>query len=274
MVQGHNLITAVNYYNGPNDGTLPTPVYVGCSQVTNERPMVSTVVTVTDVTGAEDSFTLTRHGFQFYTHKSTVAGFHDEDTLRVEYYPECERLLECVTGASRIVAFDHKVRRGPSYWHKIGADNAKSRGPLHNAHVDQSYDGALIRLREQFPDEAEELRTRRWQIVNIWRPIKTVYKDPLAVADAASVADTDLVAASIIYARSGRRMESWTVKSNPAHRWYFKYAQRPDEVVLIKCFDSDETAVARRVPHCAVEDPDQKDNECRESVEVRCLLLF
>jgi len=94
------------------------------------------------------------------------------------------------------------------------------------------------------------------------------------VADATSVADDDLVPASIIYTRSGRRMESWTVKANPAHRWYFKHAMRPDEVVLIKCFDSDETIAARRVPHCAVEDPEERDAECRESVEVRCLLFY
>ena len=105
----------------------------------------------------------------------------------------------------------------------------------------------------------------------IWRPIKTIHKDPLALADATSVADADLVAASIIYPK--KRSESWTVKPNPAHRWYFKYAQKPDEVVLIKCFDT-EMSVARRVPHCAVEDPTEVDNECRESVEVRCLVFY
>jgi hypothetical protein len=108
----------------------------------------------------------------------------------------------------------------------------------------------------------------------VWRPIKTIRKDPLAVADAKSVDEDDLVAASIVYARSGRRMESWTVKANPKHRWYFKHGMRPDEVVLIKCFDSDETAAARRVPHCAVEDPDETDADCRESVEVRCMLFY
>ena len=35
-------------------------------------------------------------------------------------------------------------------------------------------------------------------------------------------------------------------RPNPAHRWYFKYAQRPDEVTLIKCFDTvEEPGVAR-----------------------------
>jgi hypothetical protein len=63
--------------------------------------------------------------------------------------------------------FDHKVRRGPSYWHKLGHFNTKSRGPLHRAHVDQSYNGAVIRLRESFPDIADQLMARRWQIINV-----------------------------------------------------------------------------------------------------------
>ena len=108
-------------------------------------------------------------------------------------------------------------------------------------------------------------------MTQLWRPIKTIYKDPLALADASTVRDSDLVAASIIYPK--RRAESWTIKPNPAHRWYFKYAQQPDEIVLIKCYDSEET-VARRVPHCAVEDPQHVDEECRESVEVRCLVFY
>jgi len=77
--------------------------------------------------------------------------------------------LCCSTKASRVVAFDHKVRRGPAYWHKLGENNSASRGPLRNVHVDQSYEGAVIRLRELFPGaEGEELlRQRRWQIVNV-----------------------------------------------------------------------------------------------------------
>ncbi|KAK0734518.1 hypothetical protein B0T26DRAFT_844858 [Lasiosphaeria miniovina] len=273
----HDMLTTVNYYDDPGDGSPPTPVYVGSNQVTNERPMIATAVAVTDVTGSESSFTLDSHGFQFHGHTTSQSdGFHDDDALRARYYPECELLVKEITGASRVVAFDHKVRRGPSSWHKLGENNTESRGPLHRAHVDQSYDGALARMHEQFAadEDVGGLLQRRWQIVNIWRPIKTVYKDPLAFADATSVADADLVPASIVYARTGRRRESWTVKPSAGHRWFFKYAQRPDEVVLIKCFDSDASVAARRVPHCAVEDAEHVDGECRESVEVRCLVLF
>jgi hypothetical protein len=74
------------------------------------------------------------------------------------------------TGATRVIIFDHKVRRGPSHWHKLGENNAKSRGPLHRAHVDQSYDGAVLRFRELLSDEADAAMQRRWQIINVSAP--------------------------------------------------------------------------------------------------------
>ncbi len=83
-----------------------------------------------------------------------------------------------------------------------------------------------------------------------------------------------MVPASIFVARTGKRQETWTVKPNPEHRWYFKHRQNPDEVALIKCFDSDETAMARRAVHCAVEDPETMGQGNRESVEVRCLVFY
>jgi hypothetical protein len=70
-----------------------------------------------------------------------------------------------------------------------------------------------------------------------------------------------------------RESKTWTVKPNPAHRWFYKQAQRPDEVVMIKCFDSD-VDVARRVPHAAFEDPAAAEESDRESIEVRCLLVY
>ena len=35
------------------------------------------------------------------------------------------------------------------------------------AHVDQSYDGAEMVLRRWFPDEADDLVKRRYQIINV-----------------------------------------------------------------------------------------------------------
>ena len=71
------------------------------------------------------------------------------------------------TGASRVFFFDHRTRYGPSDWHSLGKGNVASRGPLMRAHVDQSYDGAELLLRRLFPDEADELVKRRYQIINV-----------------------------------------------------------------------------------------------------------
>ncbi len=104
----------------------------------------------------------------------------------------------------------------------------------------------------------------------VWRPIATIRKDPIAVADANSVPESDLVGAALQYPT--HKGETWTLRPNPAHRWYFKRNLSPAEVLFIKCFDSD-TSVARRVPHTAFEDADEKDQESRQSVEVRCLVF-
>jgi hypothetical protein len=106
----------------------------------------------------------------------------------------------------------------------------------------------------------------------VWRPIKTIYKDPLAVADAHSVPEDDLVGAALIY--PNRRGETFAVKPSPNHRWYFKYAQRPDEVTLIKCFDTIKDGRARRVPHSAFTNPSEEDKDPRESIEVRALVFY
>jgi hypothetical protein len=67
--------------------------------------------------------------------------------------------------------------------------------------------------------------------------------------------------------------ETWTVKPNPAHRWYFKNEQKPNEVMLIKCFDTTES-VARRVPHSAFHDSEHEDKDPRESIEIRALVFY
>ena len=139
------------------------------------------------------------------------------------------------------------------------------------------------------------------RLSQVWRPIKQIFKDPLAVADAHSVPDTDLVGTALIY--PDRRGETYSVKPNPNHRWYFKYGQSPSEVTLIKCFDSLKDGRARRVPHTAFTNQDEeyvrsiftrplrnrvtgvsgrlltlsahyRDKPSRESIEVRALVFY
>ncbi|KAL8347571.1 hypothetical protein RB601_003032 [Gaeumannomyces tritici] len=282
----HDVLADIHYYDDPGDGSAPPPVIAGSNQVINERPMAKVQTVIRDVRGEEDRYTLDSHGFQFHEHSSGYGGgdtaaWRDEARVRAEYYPECEQLYKDVTGASRVRVFGHRVRRGPTNWHSLGPGNADRRGPVHGAHVDQSYDGAVTELRFYLPTEADELLKRRFQIINIWRPITTIVKDPLAVASSQSIPDEDLLPAEVRL--PSHTKETWTVLSPnrpnrpaglPRHEWFFKYRQRPDEVLLIKCFDSEET-VARRAIHAAFINPETADMDgCRESIELRALIFY
>lgn len=110
------------------------------------------------------------------------------------------------------------------------------------------------------------------QIINVWRPIRTIVRDPLAVAEANSVPDSDLVPTALIY--PNRRGETYAVRHNESHKWFYKRGLTPEEVLLIKCFDSKVDGRARRVPHTAfVDETVSDDAPPRESIEVRCLVF-
>jgi hypothetical protein len=144
-------------------------------------------------------------------------------------------------------------------------------------HIDQSYSAALSRVPFHLPEEAEHLLRGRVQLINVWRAIKTVKRDPLAVASSHSVSDTDLVPVALIY--PNRRGETLSVRYNQGQKWYYKWHQDPEEVLLIKCFDNRGEGVhgvdgwAKRVPHSAFEIPGTENEEGRESIEVRCLVF-
>ena len=53
---------------------------------------------------------LDTNGFVLALHETSVNDFYDPDEVKAVYYPEVERLLKRVTGAERVLIFDHVVR--------------------------------------------------------------------------------------------------------------------------------------------------------------------
>jgi hypothetical protein len=60
------------------------------------RPHVAQSVTVHDIAGDEDKYSLDSHGFQFVKHESKEKDFLEEEKIKAEYYPETEQLLKDV----------------------------------------------------------------------------------------------------------------------------------------------------------------------------------
>jgi hypothetical protein len=229
-------------------------------------------VTIRDVRPFAPALSLDRQGFQLVAAPSGVANFHDEEAIQTRYYAEAVSLLKDVTGASRVVVFDHTIRR------RIPGATDRSTGiprqPVPRVHNDYTENSGPQRVRDLLGEEADDLLQRRFAVINVWRPIHGPLQDaPLAVADAQSVDRNDLVATDLFY--PDRTGEIYYVKFNPSHRWYYASAMRREEVMLIKCFDSALDGRARFVPHSAFVDPTTPAGAPpRESIELRTLLFF
>ena len=131
------------------------------------------------------------------------------------------------------------------------------------------------------PEDAEKILKGRVQLLNVWRPIKTAKRDPLAVSPSHCFSEDDLVAIPVIYPHGNRTGATLAVKHTGRQLWYYKRHQSPDEVLIFKCFDNRAGAQsaeryasrAKRVPHSAFEIPGAEREEERESIEVRCLVM-
>lgn len=214
---------------------------------------------------------LDREGFALVRHPTAVKNFYDDDEVRRVYYPAAEAFLRATLKADRVVIFDHTVRRRVQ-----GAPDIRGAGPRQPAtrvHVDQTANSGANRVREHLPDEAEELLKGRVRVINLWRPIRGPVRDaPLAMCDGQSVAPDDLVASDLIY--PNRRGETYSVKYNPNHRWFYFSDMTTDEALLLKCYDSATDGRTRFGPHTAFIDPTMPaDAPPRESIELRTLVF-
>ncbi|KAI1259883.1 hypothetical protein F5Y18DRAFT_420492 [Xylariaceae sp. FL1019] len=245
--------------------------------------------------------------------------FEDDAAVRGPYYDDIEKILrrdcealpssvEAGKKVHKVVIFDHTIRR---------RNPESARAPVQHVHVDQTTAAAVARVRRHLPaGEAEELLKpgRRFQLINVWRPIGHPASDhPLGVIDFRTTSPQDFVPVDLLYPQRERadsgtvvddddrgkekrpdeskigstegyevRGETMSVAPNEKHRFYYVKDMTPDEVFLLKCYDSwgqgeefGREGLAARTPHTAFEDPATPvDAKPRESIEVRALVFY
>ncbi len=246
-------------------------------QVPPEIP-VSNIVTETRTVAIHDmrpvvnDLSLDQEGFALIDSPTAVRDFYDVDELTRVCYPETERAIMAATGAIRAKVFDHTHRRRS--WGAQDHTPGIPRLPVARIHGDYTEVSGPQRVRDIMGDEAEDLLTRRFAIINLWRPITAPLLDaPLALCHAQTVARDDLVTHNLIY--RDRVGEIFAMTYNPAHMWFYAPAMRTDEALLLKCFDSQRDGRARFMPHTSFEDPTAPaDRLPRESIELRVLVFF
>lgn len=225
-------------------------------------------VHIEDARGQDTS--LDGEGFVLSRHDTEVVDFHDEAELERVYRGEVEALLLRVTGASRVVVFDHTVRSGDP-----GEQEALHlREPVSIVHNDYTAWSGPQRLRDVLPDEADALLTRRVAIVQVWRPThEPIDADPFALCDARTLMPRDFLVAERRHI--DRVGEIYQLQHREGQRWLFYPGLRRHEVIVFKVYDSALDGRTRFGAHASFEDPrTAADAPPRRSIEARALVLF
>lgn len=226
-------------------------------------------VAIRDARG-DTGLSLDGSGFLLASQVSAMRDFFDADELRAVYYSEVVALVARISGARRVLVFDHTLRSGD----ETERQEKRLREVIRGAHNDYTDWSGPQRVRDLLSDEADLLLARRFAIIQAWRPLDAVlYSNPLALADARSVAPDDLLIAERRY--PDRVGQTYRLKHNPAQRWAYFPRQTRDEAIVFKVYDSEKDGRARFTPHTSFDDPTTPAGAPpRRSIEVRTLAFF
>ena len=122
---------SLNYLidSGPKPSTIVAdPGYESAHTGTYEGKIVS----IKNARAMTSEFSLERQGFVLIEHETQVTNFFDEDEVRRVYYPELEKLVTELTGAARVLMFDHTLRAEES---QVRVEK-KVREPVQTVHND------------------------------------------------------------------------------------------------------------------------------------------
>jgi hypothetical protein len=214
---------------------------------------------------------LERNGFVLVEHATRVADFFDPPRIPELYYPEVQALVAQVSGAPRVVVFDHTVRSGAELAER---EAHQLQEPVRLVHNDYTEWSGPQRVRDVLPAEADALLRHRFAIIQVWRPIaRPAERTPLAIVDARSLSPGDLIASERRY--PDRIGEVYRVSHNPDHAWFYFPRMRPDEALVFKVHDSARDGRSRFSAHTAFDDPTSPPGAPpRQSIEARAFAFF
>jgi hypothetical protein len=273
-------VEATLNYLEPREGPVEVRAYPPNSGLETVRPASQPQrVAIRDARAFAERLRLDEHGFELHAQRSSFVDYYDAQLVVSYYYSEVSNLLRALTSALTVIVFDHNVRSA------VRAERGEPgvRMPVDQVHNDYTL-GSGPRRKQQVLEAAGrlDLMGRHVAFVNLWRPIiGPVLDNPLAVCEAHSVAPADLVATSIMHFGEGdlaqprHRGEIYSVRYAPSHRWVYVSEMQPEELLLLKGYDSREDGRARFVPHTGFQNPARPAEVVpRESIEARTLVVY
>ena len=223
---------------------------------------------------------------------ATHAG-HGDQAASVEEEAKQQKLSELETSFPQFIGFNPKFG---------GAS------PAPKIHLDYSPDGArkhvrcfhpglteaakdVIAIEDELEREGKGMEAYkgaggpRWALFSIWRPLKKVRRDPLALGDQRTFKPDDYVEVMVKTPYLGRKelegqthdTASYVARWSEGHKWFWIEGQEPEEVLVIGLFDSTMEGVNKAsggTLHSSVDLEGADAEEARESLELRCLAVW
>ena len=224
---------------------------------------------------------------------SQCSDFYDSAEVRKVFYPEMEKLLlEFYPDATDALVYNHDVFDKDYAGDRTEDQDAKNPGVNANyanlVHNDLNDNSGRVRCRELLirnlrnfgreqhytEAEADEKMSRRFLSINLAKPIETVEQNPFVLCAWPSFADQPYINNYRVY--DDRVGETTRFTYRPEHEWYWIPQQQPNEVSMLKCYDSVcDGSVSRWSFHSACIDPTAPtDARCRKNVVVRAFVFF
>lgn len=122
--------------------------------------------------------------------------------------------------------------------------------------------------------QAEEKMSRRFMSINLAKPQEPIEQNPFVLCAWPSFADQPYITNYRIYDDRVGETTRFTRREN--HEWYWFPLQKPNEISMLKCYDSlNDGSVSRWSFHTACVDPTApKDARCRKNIVVRTYVFF
>jgi len=225
--------------------------------------------------------------------ETKCTNIYDSEEVRRVYYPEIEQLLlDFFPGATDALVYNHDVFDKDYEGDRTEDQDAKNPGVnaryANLVHNDLNDNSGRVRCRELLTknlrnfgrqqnyteEEADAKMSRRFVSINLAKPIRTIEQFPFVLCAWPSFADQPYINNYRIY--DDRVGETTRFTYRPNHEWYWFPRQQPNEVSMLKCYDSvTDGSVSRWSFHTACIDPNVPlDAPCRKNVVVRSYVFF
>mmetsp|Transcript_63381 Transcript_63381/g.95667 ORF Transcript_63381/g.95667 Transcript_63381/m.95667 type:complete len:319 (+) Transcript_63381:25-981(+) len=299
-----SLETTGKLYADVDEETGGFATWIGDHQITVKVPIFN---------ARDQNMTIDQNGFELVQHDLNDFDFYNEEQILKEYYPAVNEFMKKKLGAHEVFTYDHVVRNSGVSSKNVVKSGQKIGGPARKVHGDYAMNGGIIRVQrlalppsagDSFrsingdkplisPAKMEELKGRRFAIINLWRSFtdEPCVDMPLAFCDTKTMKKEDIVTMETRY--SAVMIDTYLAGHTPDQKWYYYPELLKTEGVLLKTYDTqgelfsefpdysyridgESLVPATLTLHSAVPDPrlEGKEYPKRQSIEIRAVVFY